>query len=163
MKTERIGYTPVTQALALGNRDIVSSDVRLEQTAISLSEVVVTGAAGDTSRDRLPATTTPSNWRPVALDEAEAWVGFPVRAVPGFEVVEIGIAAVGETPVVRVTQRLDGDERLVVFQARRLEGLAELGEPDHGLATHELDDGVWALARAPLPAADILALLQRIR
>lgn len=163
MRTELIGYTPVTQALALGNRDTVSSDVRLESTALLLAEVVVTGTADDAAEGRPPATPLPSTWRPVTLDEAAAWAGFPVRSVPGFEVLEIGIAEVGETPVVRVTQRLDGDERLVVFHARRLEGLAELGAPEHGLATLELDDGVWALARAPLPAGEILALLQRIR
>lgn len=167
LRVEMLGYGGEQRTLALAGRDTVSTDVSMSATAVRLDEIVVTGAAGRRAGEPSTAVTVPpaeqdsAAWRAVSAAEAEAFAGFPVRTVPGLEVVMIDVGTLEETPVVRVVQLLDGGGRLTLLQATRSAALQGVGT--EGLAAIRLDDGVFVAGWAPLPADSVRRLLERIR
>ncbi len=100
-------------------------------------------------------------WRAVSRVEAQAFVGFPVRMVPGLDVVSLEVGILEGVPVVRVVQLLEGAQKLTLLEAAR-----ELTFPEQqtgGSATVQPDSSVFVEGRAPLSADSIKVLLKRIR
>jgi hypothetical protein len=168
-----IGYGSERRPVALERGDAVLGDFRLESEAISLDEIVVSGysaatarnverdSAADGARLRVPSfESDPGAWRVVPRAEAAALMEFPVRTVPDLPIVDIRVATVEQTPVVRVVQQLGG-ERLILLQATRPLALEDQGT--EAFASTTLEDGVFVMARAALPTDSIRALLSGIR
>lgn len=171
LRVDLIGYASESRPLGAAGRRTVSSDFQLEETALRLQELVVTGVAGSTPNVRLPFTVdsiefdalpapTPSVWRSVSPEEAESTAGFAPRTIPGLGVLDVGVGTIDGVEVVRVVQALDDGTRVLLFQASRA---FEDPQPNtEGVASAELD-GVFVVGRAPLPSDSIRSLLARLR
>jgi hypothetical protein len=87
---------------------------------------------------------------------------FPVRTVPDLPIVDIRVATVEQTPVVRVVQELGEGVRLTLVQARRTIAIGD-DAPAEGIASVALAEGVFVVGLAPVPTDSVVTLLSRIR
>ena len=125
-----------------------------------------------------PAAQTTVRWENVTAEQAQARSGRKVLLVPELEVLNISIAAVGNTHQIRTVQRLPGGEILDLLQQTTLEGVA-VGQVRRLEAERSREnrneaqinegtlllrrDGVMLTGRAPLTQDSLRALLMRAR
>ncbi len=124
LTVERIGFGPQTRTLAGLAGDTVVADFRLEERALQLDEVVVTGTAPSTPRRSLGNSVqslSPSPWIAATRSAADDALGTPLRTIPGLEVLSIEVGAGGGQdglPIVRVRQELGDGITLTLMEGR---------------------------------------------
>lgn len=172
---QRIGYSQVSRDLTGERGGTMSVDVRLSEQALSLDQIVVTGAApGERTGERRgvaeselgaegPVTVGAASWTPVQLTDAEAAVGFAILSLPGRPIEEVAVEWFEGVWVTRIVQTLEGGTAVVLLQARRaIRGADELAE-DRQVTASTTRDGFFHVALGEMPFESLAALLERVR
>ncbi len=164
LRVELVGYRVERRALALNDGRGAVGDVGMQQTAVALDELVVTGTGAE--RRELPVVVrTPladgDAWRASSLAGADGETRFPVRTVPELEVTSVHVGIFDGATVVRVVQELEDGRSLEILQSAR--AMAVDAEDGVAAVSLTLDDGVFVVGRAELSPDSIRALLERIR
>jgi hypothetical protein len=182
LRAEIIGFRRAESDLALGDADTVSVEFRLQQQALGLDEIVVTGTGAEAERERRTETAGASSevtapeasaqaplglhditWSPTTRAGAEAEAGFTLRSLPDRPIVSVWSGLADREPVVRVVQTLENGGTLVLYQARR-EVRPDESVRVEGQAVASRGSGdSWITAIAPLSADSLQALLERMR
>lgn len=174
LTAQLIGYRPASRVLPRGGAQGDTADFRLAPQVVALNEVVVTGVAAG-AREKVVQGASPeivaaagdstwgSAWAVVNRAEAEAALGFTLLLVPDLPVHRIEIGEVGDTPVVRVLQELDGGGRLTLVEASvAVRFAADPAGGGRAWASTRRGE-VWVAGTAPTTTEALVALLDRLR
>ena len=85
---ERIGFRPVTQTVTVRAGETAVVDFRLEERAISMEGIVVTGVAAETPETQLPFTVSKVNVDELTNTPTPSVAGLLQAKVPGAKVVQ---------------------------------------------------------------------------
>lgn len=124
LTVQRIGFGEQTRALTGRVGDSLTADFRLEEQALQLQEVIVTGTPEPSQRRALGNSVrapSASPWLPATRAAADDALGMPVRAVPGLAVLSFEVDAGGGEdgrPLVRVRQELGDGLALTLIEGR---------------------------------------------
>jgi hypothetical protein len=178
VQAQLLGYAREQRDLPLGRGRAVSTEFQLSPSAISLSELVVTGTPAPESAERArpaaaadlmgaPAVPAPGRWRTLSIDDATVLAGFRPLTLDGLEVTEVAIDTTDDEPVVRVTQVLTTGERVVLLQALSpVDAAPESAETTIGttttIETTTVGD-IHVAALAPVDAETLRRLLSDLR
>lgn len=177
LTVERIGYRRERREFSADPGDVVVMDFRVQEEALALDEIVVTGTPGGTQRRAVggavaAAPALPSDdpdleraggWSPIDPARAATAVGFPIALVPSLDVTSVEIGQVGGAPAVRIRQALGPDGSLTLLQARAPLALEAPTSADGRTASVTEREGVTIVGIAALPADSLSALLARVR
>jgi hypothetical protein len=169
-----IGYRPASRTVDVDAGQALSADFRLEQQAIALEQVVVTGAAPSAERRRVGNSATVraaadppgAPWVAATRDDAEAAAGFTLLTLPDLPVVRYDVDESEGAAAVRIVQALpDGNELIVVESRGDVSSLGSReGEPPDGWSrVSAVRDDVRIVALASVGADSLRALVERLR
>jgi hypothetical protein len=166
LTVERIGYRRETQELSGRPGEPVVADFRLQEEALQLQEVVVTGTQPAAQRRALGNAVgqvnavEPYTWRDETREAAEAVLGRPLVTLPGLAIRTVEVADSG---IVRVRQDLGDAVMLTLVQGRGGEGRESWSIESVGaLASAHIGDLI-VTATAPVTEDSLRALLGEVR
>jgi anti-sigma factor RsiW len=168
---QRIGFRQQARAISAGEGDYVDADFRLREEALTLDEIVVTGAPeGVQTRSGGSSVTTsrvPSFvWRPQSSITAEGYVGSDLWLLPRFGVLTLEVAYgdnANETHVARVRQDLGDGTVLTLIQGRTDGRRARWPVQSAGAVLSTWRGEMLITATAPVSAEELSALLTQLR
>lgn len=180
LTVERIGYRSENRAFTADPGDTVVMDFRVEEEALSLDEIVVTGTAGSAQRRAAgntmesmsseirisaadPALGSGGGWAPRGPAEAEAALGFPIASVPGLTVTSVEVGQVAGVDALRIRQSLAPEATLTLIQARAPLALDATATPDGRAASTTRRSELSIIGAAAVPFDSLNALLARVR
>jgi hypothetical protein len=162
LTAQLLGFRSETLEIDPGGADSVSVDFRLEETALALDALVVSGAPPAARATLAAEVSVREVWVPATRARAESEAGFAVLAVPELPVLEIELGRLEGTVAVRVRQALESGATLTLVQ-QRADGAA--GEPTlpegQPVATVRRGD-LRVTGAAPIAVDSLRALLARI-
>ncbi len=159
-----IGYAQANRSVPVGVGELSVGDLRLQQRAVQLEGVVVTGTAIAAERRELAMPDAirvdgAATWDRVGADQAEAALGGRPLRLPGADWTEIGALTVGNRVVIRVVHETTAGGGVVLYQARS--PVAVDVPAGVGTARRTTDDGLHLLATGALDAGRLADLLAR--
>jgi hypothetical protein len=184
LTVQRIGYRTEYRDFTASAGDTVFVDFRVQEEALTLDEIIVTGTTGGTQRRAVGNTVPPASpatpatirissadpaladggaWSTRAPAEAQAAVDFSIAMVPGLDVTSVEVGRLGGADAVRVRQSLGAGGTLTLLETRAplaLDGAATLD--GRTVSTTRRGD-VAIVGAAALPVDSLTALLARVR
>jgi hypothetical protein len=166
---QRLGFRTELRQVAAGPGDSVAADFSMQEEAVVLQELVVTG---NQTVDRASGTAVPDadvippgDWRPSTLPRAQEETRIPGRYVRGLELLSVETTSHPDTgtPLVRIRQRLDNGGVLTLVEGRAgAERDAWPVESAGTVASRRIDD-VLVSATAAVTPEELRALLATVR
>jgi hypothetical protein len=147
-----------------------AQDFRMTEGVLALESVVVT--SGEIPRTRAERRAAPAAarvadagalWRPTTAAGAAQWLGRAPLRIPELEVLRWERGAVEGARMVRMTQRLESGEAVVLVQLPSGASAAARAAAAPAASASLSRDGVEVLAESPLAADSLRALLERLR
>jgi hypothetical protein len=159
-----VGYAPASRDVPPGVGELSVGDLRMEQRAIELEGVVVTGTAIAAQRRTLAAPNrlavgSSDAWRRVGVGDAEALLGARPLRLPGLNWTTIEADADGDPHVVRVSHETESGAVVVLLQSRSAIDI-EL-DPGTPHARRTTAEGLHLLAIGPIDPVTLADLLDR--
>ena len=179
LTVQRIGYRPENREFSANPGDSVLLDFQIQEEALQLDEIIVTGTPAGTQRRALgnsvarltvnavsaedPALLGADGWTGATADHAASILGSPPRSVDGLEVIRYEVGEVAGVDAVRVRQVLGPDAVLTMIQSNRLWTLVGEAAPDGLSVALRQHEGVTIVGVAPVPLDSLDALLAQVR
>lgn len=159
-----IGYGVASRPVPTGSGELSVGDLQMDQRAVQLEGVVVTGTAIAAERREVagPATLPipeDATWERVSTSYASAVLGTPVLKLPGLRWTRIGFTNVQGSEVVRVTHETAAGDAVVLYLGRSPLELAT--SPDITLVRRTRTDQLYMVAVGPIPSEALTDLLLR--
>ncbi len=155
---QRLGFRTELRQVAAGPGDSVAADFSMQEEAVVLQELVVTG---NQTADIIPL----GDWRPSTLPRAQEETRIPGRYVRGLELLSVETTGHPDTgtPLVRIRQRLDNGGVLTLVEGRAGgERDAWPVESAGAVESRRIDD-VLVTATAAVTPEELRALLAAVR
>ena len=172
LRAEIIGFRGDSRPLDVRGGEVASADFHLEEEALALDEIVVTGTGAPTGGRNV--TAPPPGivlsrgrdlgvWTDAGRAEAEARAGFRLLTIPDRAVVRIEVRETPDAVLVRIVQELEGGVVLDLVETvgplRFEEGVGGDGRTRASIRR----GGVSVAAAAPVSAEVLGELLDRLR